>query len=119
MTVRLRSTGIITLVALAERTVTGQGAAVPVALYKDDGKAILLANSVSGAGRTLDVSIEDSADGSTGWAATGLAFSQVGTADADEAIDVYLDGLRGFIRAAWTIAGTTPVYRFGVAFLAR
>ena len=119
MTVRLRSTGIITIAANDERIITGQGAAVAIAALKDDGKFVMQANSVSGAGRTLNCFIEDSADGSTGWVATDFAFTEVGTADVDEAIDVYLEGLRAFIRASWVITGASPIFRFGVALLAR
>jgi hypothetical protein len=71
----------------------------------------------SGSTPTLDVIIEDSADGSTGWA-TIATFPQVTT--TDQALRVEIAGtVKQYIRAAWTIGGSTPSYTFAVAFARR
>jgi hypothetical protein len=71
----------------------------------------------SGTTPTLDVIIEDSADGSTGWA-TIATFTQVTT--TNQAVRVEITGtVKRYIRAAWTIGGSTPSYTFAVAFARR
>ena len=109
------------LVANSNQTTTFNGTGVAVAELQDMCKIILIARSVSGAGRTMDVAIEDAAILAGPYAALSpaLAFTQVGLTDSEQAINLYLEGVREFIRAAVVIAGTTPVYEMGVIFLAR
>ena len=72
--------------------------------------------AAASAGDTLDGKIQDSPDGSTGWAdLTGKTFAQVTEAAAAfESILVDKDQTRGWIRYVGTIAGVSPSITFGV-----
>ncbi len=100
----------------ATRTTTLTGAAFDIHDY--DGKYAFTLTSEAGTGTTptLDGKIQDSADGSTGWAdVSGATFTQVTDgADATETIFVDTDGVKAYIRFVGTIAGTTPSFAFGV-----
>lgn len=79
--------------------------------------------AVSGTSPTLDVKIQESADGSTGWAdVSGAAFTQVTAANNSQILRV--DGLgtsrKRYLRAVATIAGTSPSFTLScVALLGR
>lgn len=123
MTALLDISGVLTQNALhptAARTTTTNGSAVDVRAQK--GIAAVLLDSAAGTGTTptLDVKIQDSADGSTGWAdIAGAAFTQVTNAASQQKIGVDLDSCRGYIRAVATIGGTTPSFTFSVTALGR
>lgn len=96
------------------------GPSVAIATLRDFGKIVLMAESVSGAGRTLDAKIQDAVatGGPFADAVPAIDFTQVGLTDAEEAVDAYLDGLREFMRIVITLAGTSPIYRVGSILLA-
>ena len=98
-----------TLASSAARTATGTGAAVEVA---DRGSVRLLLDvtAASGTTPTLDVTIETSYDGSTGWTSLGT-FTQK-TAVSSQRKN--FGGADRFVRASWTIGGTTPSFTFSV-----
>jgi len=66
--------------------------------------------------RTLDAKIQDSADGSTGWAdyipqATVAAIAQITAANAEAEVDVDLSGAKRYVRVVEVVAftgGTAP-----------
>jgi hypothetical protein len=68
--------------------------------------------------RTLDAKIQDSADGSTGWAdyippgqATVAAIPQITAANSEAEVDVDLSGAKRYVRVVETLAftgGTAP-----------
>ncbi len=62
--------------------------------------------------QTLDAKLQDSADGSTGWAdITGAAITQITAANAEAEVDVDLSGAKRYIRVVEVVAftgGTTP-----------
>jgi len=119
---RLERTNLQTdLIPLAEHTVTVNGTGISVAELQDMVKLILLVDSKSGAGRTLDIEIEDgdTLGGAYASLSPPVTFAQVGVTDAQEAIDLKIDSTRAFIRAALTIAGTSPVFHVGLAVLGR
>jgi len=100
---------------------TETGSAVDVQAY--DGMALVVLNSSAGddADATLNAKIQDSADGSTGWAdITGAAFTEVDdTAGGSiQAITFDIAQAKQYIRAVGTLAGATPVFSFGVSLLA-
>ena len=97
------------------------GTGIPIAQLLDVGKIVLMAESVSGAGRTLNVKIQHSDVLGSGYAdlSPAVAFTEVGLTDAEQAINLYLDGAKGFIRVVATLAGTSPIYRVGVALIAK
>lgn len=110
----------LALLAAASRNATANGSAVNLLDY--DGLAAVVLNSAAGTGTspTLDVKLQHSDDGSTGWAdITGAAFAQVTAAAASVQKKVIHAGeVKQYIRAVATIGGTTPVFIFGVTILA-
>lgn len=105
------------LLPCAVRTATATGSAVLIREYTQM-VGVTLMSAIATAGDTLDVTIEDSADGSTGWAAvSGAAFTQVtASADATETIFVDSDATKAYVRAVGTIAGNGgESIAFGVA----
>lgn len=110
-------TNRITLAATAARTATGQGSAVDVRQLIGPARFLLDCAAGTGTTPTLTVAIQDSADGSTGWA-TVASFTQVTTTDAQRDLAVDVRSTRGFLRAQWTIGGTTPSFTFSVSGVA-
>ena len=107
---------MIEVLAPAAQTATANGAAVDMQTYIGQVKFILSSTAGTGTTPTLDVKLQDSANGTTGWAdITGAAFTQVtDAADANEAIGVAIDGAERYVRAVVTISGTTPSFTCGV-----
>lgn len=107
---------LVEVLAPLARTSTANGTAVDVQQYIGQMKFILTSTAGTGTTPTLDVKLQGSADGSTGWAdITGATFTQVtDAADASEAIGVVIDGSPRYVRAVATIAGTTPSFTCAV-----
>lgn len=99
----------VTLAASAARTATGSGTAQEIA---DRGAVRLLLDvtAASGTTPTLDVTVETSYDGSTGWTSLGT-FTQ-NTAVSSQRKN--FSGADRFVRASWVIAGTTPSFTFSI-----
>lgn len=119
---RIERTNLQTaLIPLAQHTVTVNGTGIDVAELQDMVKLILSVESISGAGRLLDVEIEDgdTLGGSYASLSPPVTFAQVGVSDAQEAINLKVDGTRAFIRAAITIAGSSPIFQVGLTMLGR
>lgn len=93
-------------------TATGNGDGVDVSGYQGKLKATL--NFSAGGGTdspTMDVKIQDSADDITYADVSGLTFAQVTDgAAAFESIAIDTRGVRKWIRAVRTIAGTNPTF---------
>jgi len=102
----------LALAGLAARTATGAGASVDNAVATAAGFHASLHVTEASAADTLDVIIEDSADGST-WATIGT-FPQVSAIGA-ERLEI-AGAVRRYVRASWTIAGTSPSFTFAVGF---
>jgi hypothetical protein len=116
------------LVVPARITANTNGPAIDLRSY--DGRAMIALNAgaTEGAGQTLDVKIQHSADGSTGWAdATvspgggNLAFAQVTNAAGGSAqvIEFVTKDLKRYIRAVQTLGGTSPAVTAGVSLIAK
>lgn len=96
----------------ATETTTFTGATTNIADLKDfDGDIqIILDSGAAAASGTMTGKIQDSADGSTGWAdVTGGGFTAVAQAASKQVITVNRDGIKRYIRFVGTIAasGTT------------
>jgi hypothetical protein len=111
---------VVTAVASAARTTSGNGAAIlpyrPDSTSQDMGDQLCLLLAVTASGGTtptLTVGIEWSHDGGVTWAPaeTPDAFTQVtGTGNKVKTFPV-----KGpTYRIVWTIGGTTPTFTFGV-----
>ncbi len=109
------------LLAPAARVADENGAAVNVRDYIGIPKVILDSAIGTGTTPTLDVKLQDSADGSTGWTdITGAVFTQVTDAAAAlEAIGLKVDEVKEYIRAVVTITGTGPSFTFSVHLAGR
>lgn len=114
---------VATLLAATTQTSSTNGAAVDLQGYT--GQLAVVLNAAKGTGNadnTLDVKIQDSADGSTGWAdlSPAAAFAQVlgsGGADSTQKVVINSDNVRRYIRYVSTLAGTSPSYRLGIVAL--
>lgn len=115
--------GVLTLhnvLPTAARNSTANGSAVDVRARRGVGALVLDSAAGTGTTPTLDVKIQDSDDGSTGWAdVSGAAFAQVVAAASRQMIAFDVDACRGHIRAVSTIGGTTPSFTFSVNLVAR
>ena len=116
----MRNLKVISLATAAALTATGNGAAVDVRRYSGEARLALNASATGAAGQTYNAKIQDSADGSTGWTDTGIAFAQVGNAAASqEVVGVNVDRFRAFIRVVDTLAGTNPTVTRAVTLIAK
>ena len=101
------------LVPSAAKTASGQSDPIEASEYIE-GQALLDVTAVSGTNPTLDVVIETSAD-KAGWF-THATFSQkTGTAKDLK----LLSNVGKYLRARWTIGGTTPSFTFSVALVGK
>lgn len=97
-------------------TATGNGSAVDLNALAGDIAYTLMSSAGGGTSPTLDVKLQDSADGSTGWAdISGATFTQVtDAADSHETIVVDSDAHKRHVRAVKTVSGTSPTFDCGV-----
>lgn len=99
----------VALVPGAAVTATASSTGVDVSAYEGVAR-IVLDYSAGGAGATLDAVVEESADGSTGWAALANgnvgAFTQVGNVASTQSKNIDLDKAKAFLRVTSTVAGT-------------
>lgn len=107
------------VVTPATRTTSTTSAGVDVLNY--DGLARFQLVSAKGSGNadnTLDVKLQESdTSGGTYTDISGASFPQVlgsGGSDVSSGIVVDLKTTKRWIRANWTVAGTTPSYVFGI-----
>lgn len=109
----------ITLFPVAARSSSADGSAVDVRSYKGQAKALLFSAAGTGTTPTLDVKLQSSLDGSTGWAdISGAAFT--GVTDAAAALEgIGVTTEINYLRAVATIGGGTPSFTFGVALITR
>jgi len=115
---RIDAATVIEAIPSAVRTASVNGAAIDV---KDFDKRIIfiLSSAIMSAADTLDVKIQDSADGATGWAdVAGAVFTQVTDAAAlFEKIFLDTESTRRYLRVVCTIAGATPSVAFCVVLI--
>ena len=105
---RWANTQALVLAASAARTATGNGSAVEIG-DKAVARLLLDVTARTGTTPTLDVTIQTSYDGTT-WRNAGT-FTQA-TAVGQQRGSFMLDR---YVRAAWTIGGTTPNFTFSIA----
>jgi hypothetical protein len=112
---------VLSLFDPADRSATANGSSVDILNYEGQAAAILQSAAGTGTNPTLDVKLQDSADGSTGWAdVTGAAFSQVTNAAASaQVVKFNASAVQRYIRAVATVGGTTPSFTCGVSFVGK
>ncbi len=111
---------VLSLFDAAARTASANGSAVDLLGYVNPGVKDMLAylnvGAVSGTTPTLDLKLQESDDGSTGWTdISGAVFTQA-TSATSETIKAKV--FKRYIRAVATIAGTAPSFTFAVVGLA-
>lgn len=105
----------------ARRTASANGSAVDMQDFIGRVAFILMTSAGGGTSPTLDVKLQDSADGSSGWAdISGATYTQVtDSADATESIGVKIDEVKRYVRAVATIGGTSPTFDSGVCVVGK
>lgn len=99
------------LLAIAAQTTTGAGAAVDLGARDRLLRQTLAVSAASGTSPTLDVRLEASADGLTGWR-TFATFTRATVAAVEKITAISPER---YVRVAWTIGGTdAPSFTFGV-----
>jgi phage gp36-like protein len=102
-------------VASAARTATGTGTAIDLGVHTT-ALLTLMVTAVSGTSPTLAVTIE------TAPTSTGPAWTSLGSFTTVSAVAVAekrFPGAQRYLRARWTIAGTSPSFTFSVAGTSR
>lgn len=125
----MREYGFAELFPALARTVTANGSAVDLASEASgqhqpfigagpggrEFKAIVSVGAASGTTPTLDLKIQYSADGSTGWTdITDATFTQLTTTGRQE---IHFVAPERYVRAVATIAGTSPSFTFAVILI--
>ena len=96
----------VEVLALAARSTNTNGSAVDVQAYIKEATLALVSTAGTGGG-TATVKLQDSDNGSTGWAdVSGYAFTAVAAAAVMSRIKVDLRAVKRYIRAVVTISGT-------------
>ena len=110
---------LASLFATAAVIVTTNGAAVDVQNFLGLVKIVLDSTAGTGTAPTLDIKLQDSADGTTGWTdISGAVFAQVTNAAASlQSIGLDIEGARKFIRGVATLTGTSPSFTFSLNLL--
>ena len=90
---------------------TGTTFGDPFDIANGQGNAVLMlaVGNRSGTSPTLDVNIQESDDGSTGWTDTGIAFAQITGTSGFEKVTLNLDQTKRFIRFKTVIGGSAGV----------
>ena len=108
MSAQLKAVQVVNVATAAAVTTNGESGAVDLLQYDGDVRLVLNSGATNGAGRTLDVKIEHSADGTT-WTDSGVAFTQVTNAAAShQIVGVTAEQFKRYIRATDTVAGSSP-----------
>lgn len=115
---------VLSVAAPLARTTTANSSGVDLAPYiaasgPSNVKFFLDCGAQSGTTPTLDVVIKESSDNSTFTTVTTQngtgVFSQLAGATGNQEIHAQIT--KRYVRAEWTIAGTTPSFTFGVTAL--
>jgi hypothetical protein len=98
----------VTLATSVARTANGDSGAVGIS--QGTARLTLDVTTVGGTGPTLDVVIETSFDGASNWRSLGAFAQRTGVGAERKSFP----GCDRFIRARWTLGGTTPSFTFSV-----
>lgn len=103
------------------RTANANGTAIDLKDYEGEAVAVLEAGAATaGSSPTLDVKLQDSDDGSTGWNdISGATFTQVTNAASSQKLSFNTDEVKRYVRAVGTLGGTsTPTFPYAASILA-
>lgn len=100
------------LILVPSGTRTANGSGVPaMAGDKTTARLTLDVTAASGTTPTMTVTVETSQDGSSSWTSVGSFAAATGVSSQRKTFA----GLDNFLRATWTVGGTTPSFTFSVA----
>jgi len=106
----------VELVASAARTTSGTGSAVDVGSVRQVGELALYITAASGSDASLELEVQTSEDGTTGWRTVSTDESATLVIGAGTTKREFVAAeLARFVRLVWTISGTTPSYTFSVS----
>lgn len=102
-------------------TVTVNGTGIDVSQLQAMAKFVLMAESVSGATRTMNIEITDGLTLGGAYASLSppVVFAEVALVDSEQSLDIDIDRFRPFIRAEVTITGTTPIFETSLSLIGR
>lgn len=106
-------TTAVTLHASGAESTSSQGAAVDLA-QKTAVELVLNISARSGTAPTLDLVIETSKDGVSGWRNAGNFDRITDEPENDEPVLLVVEGCDRFVRAKWTLEGTLPSFTFSL-----
>lgn len=119
MSGELRAIQTSILAPAATVTATGNGSSFDLLNFDGHCQIVLTASATGGAGQTLDVKIQHSANG-TDWTDSGIAFAQVTNAAASvQTLYATIEQFHRYIRVVDTMAGTTPTVARAVVMAAK
>lgn len=98
----------ITPAASAARTANGNGSSIELG-DRAVARLKLDVTAASGTSPTLDVTVQTSRDGAT-WYTAGTFTQRTGVASEEKVF-----AIDRFVRASWTVGGTSPSFTFSVA----
>lgn len=104
---RWADTQTVSLAASAARTATGSGTGVELG-DRSVARLVLDISAASGTTPTLDVVVQCSSDNAT-WYTAGTFTQATGTGTERKVVN-----LDRYVRASWTIGGTTPSFTFSL-----
>ncbi len=110
-----QKTTVFTLHASAAETATGQSAGVDLSTHRE-ALAELNVTAVTGTSPTMTVSFQTS-DDNADWYNLGDAFAGVTAVAKQNALR--LTNVGRYLRAVWTIGGTTPSFTFTLKLVAK
>jgi hypothetical protein len=114
------NTTIEQMLQAASNSATATGTGVDLLPYDGILKIVADVNAISGTNPTCDITIEDSADNSTGWATvTSGTFTQILAVDTFTSKQIDTNACKRYIRAVATLAGTNPVYIIAIHLVGR
>lgn len=97
-------------------TTTTNGIAIDTNGF-DDAQAVLDTGARTGTSPTLNVKIQESTDGSTGWTdISGAVFAEITAADQHKSLGINLRTVKRYIRYVFTLAGTSPTFLTSASF---
>lgn len=119
MSAELKAITVASLAAAATVTANGNRAAFDLRPFDGETKLSLNCDAGGGTNPTLDVKIQHSADGSTNWTDSGVAFSQVTGTASFQVLTVSAEQFKRYIRVVDTVGGTNPTFARSVGLVAR
>lgn len=120
MSGEFRGIAVASLAAATLVSANANRAAFDLLNYDGDLRLVLDSTATDGSGETLDVKIQHSDDGSTGWADSGVAFAQVTNAAASyQVVAAKAEQFKRYIRVVDTVAGTSPTASRAVSLIGK